>query len=487
MKRMKKAVLLLACLCLLGTIMAGCGKKSVDDVTELTWYVPQVLDSPDFDKVMGVVNEKLRTGYGMNLKLIGIDSGNYSKKLQVMNAGREEYDLAFTSSWTNDFYSNVNNGVCADLTSLLPEYAPKLYGSMQQAVWKAVTVDERIYAVPNWQIQAKGSSLAMPVERLEQTGMNMDDFNTLEDITEYLRRLKTAGTECNKVLPGWYSALRYYGYCEIVGQDLPGAISFTASGKPVVVNQYDLPEFEKYIKLRKSWTDEGLIFNKYLPEDISSSTMEKKEIRQRPFNLHIFKPGSDAESKKSMGYEWKSKQMAPAVLDAQSIMAAMTCVSATGKNPEKAVQLLEIVNTEPEIINLLAYGLEGQHYEKIGEKTVKSIQNSGYTGVSAWKIGSVANTYLIEGQPEDVWEQTETFNENAIVSPILGFNPDTEVIAEELANLRTVINERLTMLDLGLTEAEAGLSNFREELKKAGVDTAIAELQKQIDTWYSKQ
>lgn len=482
MKKRKIISLLLAGAMAVG--IAGCkNEKAEEGMVKLTWYIPAVLDSADFGDIMSKVNEKLESEYSLNLEIIGIDGGNYDKKMQLINAGMEEYDLAFTSTWKNDYYTNVSNGACLDITELLPEYAPKLYSSTSQTVWDALKIDGKIYAAPNWQIQAKATGLSIPDEYLEATGTDIDDINNFDDLEVFLEKLHSVNPECNKVLPAWEHVQRYYGYLDIIGQGMPGVVNYKENGKLTVINQYETQDYEDFIKLRRSWTEKGYMFDKYLPEDIKSSTMEKKEVRQRPFTLQVYSPGVEAVTLQSKGYAWSAKPLSDAILDAGGIMAAMTHVSATTKHPEAAVKMLEVINTDKEIFNLLVWGLEGKHYNKIGENKVEKISNSGYSGISHWILGSQANSFLLPQQDDNLWTELKAFNDNAIPSPILGFAAELDNISTEIANCKTVIEERSQMLDLGLVDPESGIAEFRQELKQAGVDTIIAELQKQIDGW----
>lgn len=481
MKKRIMSMMLAGCLAMSA---AGCGKKEADGETvKVTWYIPTVIDSSDFDEIMTRVNEKLESEYKLNLDIIAIDGGNYDKKMQLINAGNEEYDLAFTSTWKNDYYTNVSNGACLDITELLPEYAPTLYSKTTQTVWDAIKVDGKIYAVPNWQIQAKATGFAAPKEHLAAAGVSIDDINAVEDIGTYLEKLHSVNPDCNKVLPAWEHMQRYYGFLDIIGQGMPGAVNYKENGKLTVINQYDTPEYESFIKLRRSWEQNGYLFDKYLPEDIKSSTAEKKEVRQRPFTLHVHSPGNATSFLQSTGYEWETKQLSEAVLDAGGILAALTHVSANSKHPEAAVKMLEVMNTDKEIYNLLLFGLEGKNYTKVSDNKIKKIENSGYTGISHFLLGSLENSYLLETQEDDTWEQIREFNDKAIPSPILGFTANLDDISTEVANCRTVIEKRANMLDLGLTDPDTGIAEFRKELDEAGVKTIIEELQKQLDEW----
>ena len=87
------------------------------------------------------------------------------------------------------------------------------------------------------------------------------------------------------------------------------------------------------------------------------------------------------------------------------------------------------------------------------------------------------------GQAEDMHEQTKEINATAVNSPILGFAANQDEIAIQIANCRAVLDEYLTILDMGLADVETTYSAFIEKLKVAGVDTIIENLNKQLADW----
>lgn len=464
----------------------GCsGGINKKEPVELTWYLPKTPEHKDFTLVMQTVNEKLERKYGLRLNIIGLD--NYEKEMELINAGRKEYDLAFTSSWSNDYYTNVAKGACLNLTELLPVYAPKLYEQTETRIWDAVSVKEQIYAVPNWQIQAKALGFSAPTEFLNDANISVREINTLEDIGTYMGSLVKTHPDAIMVRDSWTHVQRYYGYLDVLGEGVPGAINYKLGGKPVVVNQYDSKEFEDYVRLRKSWVDKGYMSNTYNASDLQESKAEDKDVKRRPYTLHIFVPEYEKTLLRQRGYSWTNKQMSDAVMDSGSVLAALTCVSSTTTHPAEAVKMLEIMNSDEEIYNLLVWGIEGIHYERLPNGKISINEESDYEGINHFHIGSQKNIYLTEEQEDDTIQQIADFNTSAIASPILGFSADTSEISAQISNCNVIISKRRDILDLGLIDADEGLEEFRRELKEAGVDAIISELQKQIDKWWQEK
>ncbi len=478
-KNIKRAAAALTVACMAAGTFAGCGTEKTGEAKPLVWYVPMSVKGDHYDAVMKQVNEKL-AAYDLQLDVIGIEGGTFDQKMQVLNAGREEYDLAFTSGWRNDYYKNVSSGAFEDITEVLPVHAPKLYESMQESIWDAIRVDGKLYAVPNWQMMVKSVGVLMPKEKVDAAGVDYTKIATLEDVEDYLTKLKAVDPECNKVGTFWNMIAPYYGYTDLLAETLPGAIKYAADGKPVVVNQYESEEFESYIKLRRSWVEKGLTPDVYLP----GNNYSDKAVKQVPFTVHSHSPVAAADYSKANEYEWVSVQIAPALLSSNSVNSALTGVSTTTSSVENSVKLLEVVNNDTDIYNLLVWGIEGADYEKDADGRIAPYSGKNYA-LEHWIVGSVKNSLVLNTKPADVWKQVDEFNNSAIASPVVGFTPDVDNLGTELANCKTVLNEQLELLELGLTEPDEGIAKLRDALKTAGADTIIAELQAQIDEWWA--
>ena len=109
---MKKLLsLVLACLMLVG-VLAGCGQTATDgttaagndkgETTNIIWMVRSE-EPVHYKEVMEAVNAKLLEDLNMTLDLRFIAPGDYDTKMQMAMAGGDEWDLCFTSSWSNNY------------------------------------------------------------------------------------------------------------------------------------------------------------------------------------------------------------------------------------------------------------------------------------------------------------------------------------------------------------------------------------------------
>lgn len=475
---------LLVVLLVTALLFTGCGKTSnEDEVVTLTWYLPGTT-LPAQDEVMKVFNEKLSDKYGMRLELAFIDYGNFDTKMQVINAGREEYDLVYTSNWLNDYHKNVAMGSLLDITGLLDTHAPKLKASMPDYIWDAIKVDGKIYAAINWQIQAGASGLRMEKEYLDHLGVNYEQLKKIEDFEPIIKSYNEEKSKPANVPGLWKTLMASYGLADVVSNSCPAAIYCNEDGKPVVVNQYETPEYETYIRLRERWRKEGLTQSNLLTAEDIYKFEQKKNLL---FNSNgTYKPGGDIEASQNLGYDVVQIQMSNPMVATGNLLATMTGVNAASKHPEKAVEFLEVINSDKELYNLLSFGIEGKNYKKISDTKIEVIDAQSYN-VSNWMIGSVANSYITGKLPDTIWEDTKKYNEESSISPLLGFNVDTSSFVAELSNCANVLSEYSDILDQGLVNVDEKYPEFKKELKTAGVNKLVKELQKQIDKWYASK
>ena len=170
----------------------------------------------------------------------------------------------------------------------------------------------------------------------------------------------------------------------------------------------------------------------------------------------------------------------------------MNAISRTSENPIRALKLLELLYSDKDLFNLLVFGIEGKHYNVVGEtasglKRVELIDNSGYSMPIAWAFGDQFNQWLTPGQPDDVWEQTEAVNQSAIVSKSFGFNFDSSNLKSEYANCSNIVDEYWYNVLIGFGKSQEKIdemyNKFLKNLKSAGADTIIKEMQRQLDEW----
>jgi len=453
------------------------------DNVDLTWYIngtPQA----DVASVEKAINEYLKDKLNVNIHLKATDWGNFDQKMQVLNASGENYDLAFTANWANNYYQNVNKGAFLPLDDLLAQYAPDIMEVMPQGGWDAARVNGKIYAVPNYQIWAKTDVVWPMKEIADKYGLDSANVKGWEDLTPFLEKVKAGEPnlipiEGNK--QGQFGhVIIHYGFDEFAGRNVPGVVKYDDANLKVL-NQFETPEYEAFLKLMKEWNDKG--FFRKDAATLADSSPDRKAGKLAVMVGGTVKPGGETEGKAITGKEMLMTGVSESVLTTSGIIATMTAISKTSKNPERAMMFLNLLYKDKTLYNLVAHGIEGKHYKKIDDQTVEAIKDGGYDPNTDWEFGNQFNGYYRAGQKAGDWEETIKINEGATNSVLLGFSFDPTPVKTEIAQIATVTAQYVPLLETGSADPAKTLPEFIGKLKKAGSDKVIQEAQKQIDAW----
>lgn len=163
-------------------------------------------------------------------------------------------------------------------------------------------------------------------------------------------------------------------------------------------------------------------------------------------------------------------------------------ISSTSKNPEKAMEFLNLMYSNPEISNLLMNGIEGQEYQKVSDRIITypdnvSADNIGYSRYFS-VFGDFMDIYQWQPVTEDFYQDLKDFRDNITVSPLLGYTFDVSPVASEYAAVMRVLSEYLPPLECGMiADVEGAVKNMNVLLSDAGINQIIEENQRQLDLW----
>ena len=105
--------------------------------------------------------------------------------------------------------------------------------------------------------------------------------------------------------------------------------------------------------------------------------------------------------------------------------------------------------------------------------------------LAPYTVGNVFNNYE---NAKGEFQQIRTWNEEAKESVLTGFELDTRMIVMEMERINLVVEEYSDVLQRGTAEDwEAIYEKMIREMKEAGSDTVIDEMQKQIDTFMQEK
>lgn len=448
----------------------------------------------DLKMVEDAMNVILKEKINATVKLNQVDWGNYEQKMNLMNSSGEYYDLAFTAPWMNNYYDNITRQTLIPLDELLEKYAPKTKASIPDKIWEAARVDGKIYGVINYQIVALQYGVSIRKNIADKIGFDVSTIKKIADVEPYLEKIKTQLPDVTQPMVFTAAGDSFNGQPQAFGMDAiggnsdPGWVYLNDGTK--VVNQYESPEYKEFVELMHRWYQKG-----YINKDALNITDLEPDRKAGRLGISIgesMKPGQAEAYKASYGEEIILHPLTEGTITTGGAIATMTGISSTSKNPERAMMFLELLNTDKELFNIFAKGIEGVHYEfvdkekgVIGPPSGMSQADVGYNPNTDWMYGNQFNAYYVAMDQVGTYEQTIALNESAKSSPIVGFSFNSEPVKTDLAQVSAVIGKYQVSLISGLADPAVVLPEFLAKLKDAGVDRIIAEKQKQLDEFFA--
>ncbi|MCK0473670.1 ABC transporter substrate-binding protein [Halalkalibacter sp. APA_J-10(15)] len=467
-------------------------KEEPEEVT-LKWLVPSI-DQPDQERVWAEFNELLQDHLpNTSVEFENVTIPEYADRWQLVAAAQEPVDIAW-SFWNTPLVQEVEKGAYLDITDLMEEYAPDLVNELDPSLLDLGKVDGRQYAIPNWQPMTEmrvtmrtlkeNFEEFWSVEEAEAAFYGRDerplDEEGFEALTSYFQRLQDAGKEF-EVDPNQINQLQR-------GQIISDPFVIRMQDENFeVVNKMELPELKLFFDYTREWYEKGFIRQDIVSNPDGHSTSEDDDY----INFHAYFPGDELGQ--------PDTQFVP--LDenyyiAQLIHSSNTVIPNSAENPERAMQLIELMHTEKgeELFNFLLWGIEGEHYEVVGENRIETI---GYAGEFPANPGSEAdyglthyftgNTLLAwetQANPENHWAKLQELHENAWTSSLIGFKPNLEEVRTEYAQIQTIYEEYFQTLLYGVSaDYEDLLERMIESMNQSGAQTIMDELQRQVDEY----
>lgn len=168
-------------------------------------------------------------------------------------------------------------------------------------------------------------------------------------------------------------------------------------------------------------------------------------------------------------------------MDATSGQGAMMAISAVSKNPERALMFLNLLNTDPTLMTMMNYGLEGFTYYKNSDGTITFIDEARAT-YSPWTngMGNVRQLPPTSDQGVDFWDRFVAYYDTAETLPCGGFAFDSSSLSNEATAIANVYGQYGFQLMAGATNPDDVLPEFLSKLDDAGMPKLVEAAQQQL-------
>lgn len=453
-------------------LTSSCSKETNSEVPKLVWYIPGNMQQ-DINEVLKKANEIIVPKIGAELEIRFIQTDKYTNTMNMKMGVKEDFDLCFTG-YINPYRQAVMSGGLLKLDEYI-ENMPELKNVIPDYAWAGAKMEDGIYAVPNMQFIAYCKAAVVERELAEKYGLDPEKINHITDLEPFFEWVKKNEPDYYPYDPEWGVSCLYEGknngYPFAVLEEI--FIDIDEKGEYEILPSIELDVCREAIYKTHEWYKKG-----YIREDIALSNSD--EGKKAACVVAMYKPGLEGEymAKKQ---DSVAIQLNDATIGNSAGQTAMTGVGKWSKNPDKAIKLIELVNTDKELLNLLAFGIEGKHYKKTGENRIELTPKteSGYFVNATWRFGNQFLAYLLPGQPDDVWEETQKINDSAKREEYWGFKVSTEKIEDEINRIDTVFAQ-YEVINYGSQNPDEYLEEFQQKLKEAGVEKVCKEVERQF-------
>ena len=512
MKKMKK-VAALAMATAMAVSMAACGGSSSTSTTS-TAAGDTKSDSGNYDQVvyayatfnnipseedLDVVEEEInkitREKINAEVTLKPISIADYVNKVSLSLQGGEKIDVYQS---LGNFGNCVSTDMCYDITDLIDSCAPGTKELLGDKFLDACKVNGKLYGIPTYKPFALTPMIIYRQDIADELGIDMSTVNSVEDITDVLRKVKESKPDMIPLSPvqsGVSGLEMTMGDVDWLSDDYYKPVGILMDGDMTVQDLYSTDIFQSRCDLARTWYNEGLIM-----KDAATTTSTAAECMSSGnyFGYIAAYSYPEADTAASLqaqcgNYDIGAKMIGDAYLGTGDINAVSWMIASTTDVPEAALKFLDLTYTDKDIVNLLIYGIEGRDYVMNDDGTVSYPEGEDSTTVpytaqlSCGTLGNFFNMYPTAGTSSEslAWEQKQ--NEEAKTSPAMGFTFDSSKLNTQYTAVKNAISQYLPGLLCGSVDPNTELAKFQQALQDAGYQDILNAKQEQLDAWKAAQ
>ena len=503
---MKKKLVSLALIFTMAVgMLTGCGKK--DDTVTLKWYL-HGSNVTDDKAVMEKVNEYLKEKINVKLEPIWGTWGDFDEGATLAINSGDEIDIYFTCSWSqNEYNQYAKKGAWVRLddpeNNLLENQGKDVWAALPEVLKEGALTDGvdgyGVYALPGYKDFGTQLTWDVNVTLLKELGYTLADVEnrTYYEFGELLEAAKQAKGDdfyplnaepmvlermvTNTIIvngdSGACNVLSYYIDPTDVSKDLGSKIE----------NKFATEEFKKFAEKTREYYEAGYIDPGLASAQTSNDVLnQKRASAQYLIGSQSYALGYEVQTSAERGIEVAYVPCTPPYVDKTSTQGAMMAISTTSQHPDKAMEFLNLLNTDSYLMTLLNYGVEGVHYNLDADGLVEfTDERANYT---PWRNGMGNVTILPSqaGEGKDFFKNTFIpYYSSAKGIPAFGYVFNPSAVETELAVLANIAAQYALAICAGSVDPATALPEFLQKLDEAGMQKVVDEANKQLEEYFA--
>lgn len=488
MKSKKIIAMALAAVMSIG-MLAGCGKSEGDgtaqssgnavstssskkgDVVTLKWIMVGNGMPDNYDAWLGQINPYLEEKIGVNLDVEVVPWGDWDNRRSVIVNSGEYFDILFTDQ--SRYNPEVITGAYMDITDLLKSEGSDLYAMIPEDYWKAVSIKDKIYGVPSYKDSSITEYFVWDKAVADKYKIDINTVKDYESLYTALKTIKDGEGTSPYYMSKQGADFMAVAYFDSLGTGLPAlGVKYNDTTK-TVVNPLADEDILKNLDIIHKMYQEGIINGDAPTADDANK-----------YRTFFTAQGWSGAAKSTWGpnnsiEDCEAIQYGDTVVSNTTVRGSINAIYSGCKNPEKAMQFLQLVNTDSKVRDWLYYGVEGENFNYTDDGKVDKL-NSDWS-MAGYTQGTFFNVSQLTTDENNQWDEVKELNKNAEPSVMIGFDMDTSKVETELANCCAVYEKYKQEFWTGAQEPRQLLEKMNGEFEAAGWETIRAEAQAQVD------
>lgn len=404
---------------------AGNGAESTDQEVTLTWVYFSAygeIAEEILEELNRLLKEKYHCSFKATVDPVGLEEArdvtDYNRIIRERYEAKKPTDILYTgSSYAGEvpaYNQAVQDGLLLPLTSMLTETesGQRLYQAFSEAYWTTMQYGEDIYGfqAANEQLVLDSVWMANP---LYISDLSERENVSLADVRSALEEL----AERNEVPSG---------VCGLFAD--PTALCSMEGYIPVRYGSHGLYFVRENDHFRAvSAAEEEQLIQDW--KTIRECRELCGDFTEDPYRQFLNGNFIFAVTSCSLRKLYDGRCLYDAILTDVDVLSskpqaaiyalnAVTGIASWSEHPEEALEFLSLVATEPELSNLLTYGIEGKHYQVdpvTGNLVI--LQNGGLSPYAQTTIANKMITLPTGLEPENKAEIYAERNESVEFSP----------------------------------------------------------------------
>ncbi len=472
----------------------------------LDYYIVGAGDTDQRPLVEAAINEYIEPLIGANVVFHVIGWGDWaSKSITGIQAG-EKMDVFFTADWFN-YMQLATEGLLTPLNddagpngNLLEQYGQGILTSLNPAFITGTQIDGVNYAVPTNKELTVPEGFLYNVALAEEIGFTEADaakIKSYRDMEPWLEKAKAARPDEYPYLVGdgrdGFSPWPQDIASGVSGRLVNMKIAPDAGGvwDDTILSIMEQDVTKERLLIMREWYEKG-----WIHPDAGLTTFDTGPIlnagqffiEPMPLKGNNIKAQEMMNASGNADLRLKEIYGQPKVNITTHAGGSMLAIPTMSEYPVQAMKYINLLHSDPKVVNMQLFGVEGVHWEKEADGRVNLINSAWYGAhAGAWTVGDIMLQLVTNKEDPDKNRLLVEYSNDAIDHVALGFRFRTEPVAAELTAVNAVSEGMLRALETGYVDPEVELPKFIEDLKAAGFDKVKAEVEKQYAEWKAKK